>query len=420
MHPGTGSFVQEAATALHEAGLLQEYRTTLHYEPDAIWQSAAARVGRMLGIDVDRELARRAIRPVLAPYVRGYPLRELVRSISSRLDRSGVTTDVIWEWAELGFDRWVSRTLPPDAKAVYGYEHACLETFRIARRRGMRCIYEVPAPEPACVQALLDGEAKRYPELRGRYQRRLARRRRQRSARCREEWRLADRVVANSLVTRDSYADAGFDIAKVAVIPLGASETAPESIVRPRSLSTSGSVAFLYAGTLSIRKGGHLLLSSWRQLDFRSAAELHIFGRVELPTSILAGLPPNVHFHGTVPQSELADWYAGSDVLVFPTLCDGFGLVVTEALAHGLPVITTSKAGAGMLVEHGVNGLRIEAGSVGDLSAALQWCVDNSTALEAMRPGCLASARKWSWARYRSDLGRIVSEVLAVKGGGAS
>jgi glycosyltransferase involved in cell wall biosynthesis len=96
--------------------------------------------------------------------------------------------------------------------------------------------------------------------------------------------------------------------------------------------------------------------------------------------------------------------YASHDALVLPTLSDGFGLVVTEALAHGLPVITTDQCGAGELIEHGVNGLRVRAADTEDLMAALAFCAHNRDALHAMRAAALRGAAQRTWTQYRAAL----------------
>jgi glycosyltransferase involved in cell wall biosynthesis len=224
----------------------------------------------------------------------------------------------------------------------------------------------------------------------------------------------------NSEVARGSYEGAGFDISKVEVVPLGADLRAPEPGDRLGLLNLNGAMRFLYAGKLSALKGGHTLIAAWKKVAAHWAAELHIVGKVELPGSVLEHLPGNVRVHGPVPKQEMDSLYSDSDVLLFPTLCDGFGMVVTEALAHGVPVVTTPRAGANMLIEDGINGLRVEAGNADCLADALQWCVANKEKLRAMRPACLETARTWNWARYRRRIGEIVAETIARQRNGAA
>ncbi len=78
--------------------------------------------------------------------------------------------------------------------------------------------------------------------------------------------------------------------------------------------------------------------------------------------------------------------------LIFPTLCDGFGMVATEAWSQGTPVITTMRAGASDLLRDGENGLLVEAASADDIERALQRCLDNPKLLSSMRESSLATA----------------------------
>jgi glycosyltransferase involved in cell wall biosynthesis len=115
---------------------------------------------------------------------------------------------------------------------------------------------------------------------------------------------------------------------------------------------------------------------------------------------------------GSVPQHELFSAFEGADVLVFPTLADGFGSVITEAFSRGLPVITTDKAGGSDLIEHGRNGLIIPAASSVALVDALRWCLDNREALYQMRFRALDTARCWQWRDYRRMLIAKITEGL--------
>ncbi|NEO67677.1 MAG: glycosyltransferase family 4 protein, partial [Moorea sp. SIO4G2] len=148
----------------------------------------------------------------------------------------------------------------------------------------------------------------------------------------------------------------------------------------------------------------------------KSNVQLNVFGAMGLPQSLLANIPDSIHLNGTVPRSELYKIYHNSDVLVFPTLCDGFGMVVTEAFAQGLPVITTNRAGAADLVRHGVNGLIIPAGDADALADALEWCVSHRAELRAMGQAALETAANWQWSDYRRLLIENLQDDLKIKG----
>src|SRR5262249_48370951 len=110
-----------------------------------------------------------------------------------------------------------------------------------------------------------------------------------------------------------------------------------------------------------------------------------------------------ITFHGSVARPVLFAAYKAADVLVFPTLSDGFGMVVTEAMAHGLPVITTDQAGAADLISPD-NGRIVPAADARALADALQWCLDNRGHPHSLRFYALETARRRQWSDFRRDL----------------
>ncbi len=112
---------------------------------------------------------------------------------------------------------------------------------------------------------------------------------------------------------------------------------------------------------------------------------------------------------GTLSQARLFQLMQECDVLALPTLIDSFALVITEALAHGLPVITTANAGASEFIEEDVNGWVLPAGDVEALTERLVWCADHREQVQQMRPAARQSARQISWAEFRQRLRESLS-----------
>ena len=405
-HPSVAPFVQQAARALYEAGQLEQFVTTVRDDPSSARQRLFCALGRMMGTDLRSQFRRRAVTEIPAHCVKSHPWGELLRLATGRLDRDGRLTDMIWERTEIGFDRRVARKLHRGLTGVYGYEHSSLATFLQARSLGLRVIYDVPAPESEFVHELLGRELDRFPEMRTAYHRHTAIREERRLARRRAEWKCADVIIAASQFTRDSYVQAGLDVTRVRIIPYGAPPPVT-SAVAPTPNNTAP-LTFLWAGTFSIRKGAHYLLEAWRAGRFGQHARLLVFGTVMLPDRITKPLPEGVEFRGSVPRAELMEFYHRRDALVFPTLCDGFGMVVTESWSQGLPVITTHNAGAADLIKPGKNGLLIEPASVDALVGALDWCTSHREELCAMRTEALATATAWQWQDYRQALRDVI------------
>ncbi len=137
-------------------------------------------------------------------------------------------------------------------------------------------------------------------------------------------------------------------------------------------------VDIVYAGLLIPRKGLHHLLNAFAMLE-QPRAQLRLVGKAENADYAAAlrkqagelGIEARVHFHGAVSQAQLAQFFAEARVMVLPSLSEGLGRVVVEAMLVGTPVIGSRVGGIPDLVRHGENGLLVEAGDESALAAAL-------------------------------------------------
>jgi glycosyltransferase involved in cell wall biosynthesis len=142
---------------------------------------------------------------------------------------------------------------------------------------------------------------------------------------------------------------------------------------RDRS-ARKGPARVLFVGRLESEKGVLTLLDAWSAVPPES--ELTIVGdgslRDRLAERIATASMPPVRMLGHLERDELVDRYAASDVFVFPSVSDPWGLVVNEAMASGLPVVASSAAGAvSDLLEHGVNGVVVGPWEPAQLSQSL-------------------------------------------------
>ena len=410
-HASVAPFVQQAARALHEAGWLDRFVTTLRYNPASRRQRFACKLAGLVRFDLERQLRRRTVTELPADLVESLPASELFRLLVSKLDKGGRIADLVWSHTEPAFDRAVSRRITSRHQAVYGFEYSSLATFTRAKERGIHTIYDMPAPEPLFVKKIIDGEAAKFPVLRTPYYQHTAKREAPRLARRRAEWAAADVVIAASTFTRDSFAQAGLDVSKVRLVPYGA-PPAISADMAARGGSSGDKLELLWAGTFSVRKGAHYLLDAWRRHHLGRHARLRVFGAVTLPDALLNPIPEGVEFCGSIPRDELMAHYQNSDALMFPTLCDGFGMVATEAWSRGLPVLTTRSAGAFDLLRERENGLTFTAADADSLARTVLWCLDNRAAVRAMRLPSRQTAADWQWPDYRRTLQTALAPLL--------
>jgi glycosyltransferase involved in cell wall biosynthesis len=391
LHPT--HFAQEVALALREGDADVELLTTL--TPNG--RDPAARLLKLLGAG-----NKRRVDASLQKAVRTYPWRELWRMVAGKLGADEVRRDTVFHWALDGFDAWVARQMKPPVRMIYAYETQCLKAFSAARVRGIKTVLDLPSPEHDYVENLLNEEYAKFPGLLTPAKQHFRTLQAERTARRHREFELADVVVANSHFTARTWADAGLDGSKIRVVPLGGPAPDPRGI--EGGSRGNGPLRLVWAGTFSVRKGAHYILEAWRRWNPGAAAVLDVYGTVALPTSLLGGLPSNIVLHGPVSRDRVLEAFLRGDLLVFPTLCDGFGLVVPEALSKGLPVLTTKRAGSSDLVEDASSGLVIDSADAGALSDALVWALQQREKLQSMRLGALKTAAANQWSDYAARL----------------
>lgn len=112
----------------------------------------------------------------------------------------------------------------------------------------------------------------------------------------------------------------------------------------------------LFVGQLCRQKGLHYLLEAWRRLKLQ-CAELRIVGNFPPNRNVISSYESTASFLGPLQWNELREEYRRTDLLCLPSLSDGFGQVILEAMACDTPVLTTASCGASDLICHGENGL---------------------------------------------------------------
>jgi glycosyltransferase involved in cell wall biosynthesis len=141
-----------------------------------------------------------------------------------------------------------------------------------------------------------------------------------------------------------------------------------------------------------------------------------MIGSMNLPGRLLKDLPGKVVMRPSVPRHELFRIYQQASVLMLPSLCEGFALVITEAMANGLPVITTPNSGALGFITPGRDGFIVPVRDSRQLAETMQWTMDHPEDLAEISANAMARAANWQWADYRAKLASEVSGFLATNG----
>ena len=158
----------------------------------------------------------------------------------------------------------------------------------------------------------------------------------------------------------------------------GSTLSREERTLLKRNLGVEGRKVILYTGRLIECKGLRYLIEAYGRLrEERADVSLLIVGdgrqEKELKNLCMRANTRDVHFVGFIDADKLPKYYGISDLFVLPSTEDVWGMVINEAMACGLPVITTDKVGASAdLLENGVNGYIVEAGDTTQLFEAMK------------------------------------------------
>lgn len=390
-HPGR-QHSHQAALALQKAGRLAGY-----------WAGVPCleEHGRLVPRSLWRRLVPYAPVPLEPDRVRWVPWVPAMRRLGDRLP-GGAAREADFAACRL-FDRWAARRLPRAGAPVSGIiacEISALSTFRAARARGMTTLLDAPSIHWAA-QDRLHGTSD-PPGL----HRRILRVKE-------EEIALADHILTVSELARQTYLDAGIAADKVHAVPLGADL----SLFRPDGAEGGAprqGFTFLFAGAAIHRKGFDLLLQAFARVAAAVPdALLRAVGPRGDATHLVdahAGLP--IEMAGAKDQRGLAAEFRRADCLVLPSRNDSYAMVVTEALAAGLPVIVSEMVGAKDLVREGKNGWIVPAGDAGALAERMLACARDREALSGMREACRRSAEAATWEAYHERFAELVRRIV--------
>ncbi len=217
------------------------------------------------------------------------------------------------------------------------------------------------------------------------------------------EIELANHILVGSSFAKDTFVAEGVPEHKLVVIPYGVDT---ELFHPTKKSDRSGRFNIVFVGQISQRKGLSYLLRAYERFH-GSKTSLMLIGKIQGDG---AALKPWRHLFKHVPhvpRSELASLFQQADVLVFPTLVEGMPLVVIEAMASGLPVITTPN-GPGDIVRDGVDGFLVPPRDVDAIVRCLEQLRGNLDLRNWMGSNARARSQEFTWERYRC---MAVSEI---------
>ena len=211
----------------------------------------------------------------------------------------------------------------------------------------------------------------------------------------------ADLVLCSSQATLDDCVANGFDADRLRLVPLGVTnaEVDDAAVARAREQYDLPERFVLFVGTLEPRKNLVGLLDAVARLDASSGVELVVVGPAGWGDDVDLsgrGLDRRVRALGFVPAENLPAVYAAAEVFAYPSLLEGFGLPVLEAMAQGVPVVTSTGTATEELVAEG-GGIAVDPRDPAAIAEAMTGLLDDVDRAKAVGERGREVAAGYSW-----------------------
>jgi glycosyltransferase involved in cell wall biosynthesis len=408
-HPTGNENVRAVAEGFNKAGILKQFHTSLAIFPGTLLNRASS-------LNSLSELRRRAYNPNLAAITKTWPWVEVGRLASSKLglkslikhEKGFFSIDSVYTSQDKKTASLLKQAKKSGINAVYAYEDCALHTFREAKKLGMQCFYDLPIGYWRSAKTILQTEKDRWPEwvptLLGLEDSA------EKLERKDQELQMADQIFVASTFTANTLNDYPGKLKPINVIPYGFPDVgAAKDYIFD---ANKRKLKLIFVGGLSQRKGIADLFAAVENL--KNEVELTVIGNKSVSDCSALDLALAKHkWIPSLPHAEVLKLMREHDVLVFPSLFEGFGLVITEAMSQGTPVITTSHTAGPDLIVNNNNGWLIDAGSVHALQNAIVDILNRPDILVTNSINARESAKLRPWNLYSRDIGLSIGKLLS-------
>ncbi len=216
-----------------------------------------------------------------------------------------------------------------------------------------------------------------------------------------KEYELADYIMVPTEYAKETFLDRGFPEKKIIKNPYGVN--LKEFYYDKKLREKKTKFRIIYTGSISVRKGVIYLLDAFEELKLKNS-ELVLIGNIDKDLNIKLSKfkkNKNIIFKKSMKQGELKNFYNISDVFVLNSIEDGFGMVIPQAMACGLPVITTKNTGGSEIIDNDKDGFVIPIRSKKILKEKITFLYNNPS--KCLKMGMIAKDKitsKYSWDSY--------------------
>jgi glycosyltransferase involved in cell wall biosynthesis len=223
-----------------------------------------------------------------------------------------------------------------------------------------------------------------------------------------EEYELADRIWVLSEFAKSTFVHSGIKSEKIDVLPLGVDLERFKPLnkwVEPSPLR------IIYFGIISFRKGVQYLLEATKNFTPQQV-ELNLIGPIEPEFKSTLSKYSHFNYHKAMSQIDLANEIRKHHVYVFPTLEDGFGQTLVQAMASGLVPITTDNCGSADFTFLKNSIWRVKPRSSEQIQSKIESLIHSPDLLVQLRTQSIAAAREMTWANYNQKIKLLLKPLI--------
>lgn len=360
-----------------------------------------------------KDLQRRGLDKKWQPYTQSKSFFEFGRLLASKLnlefllkhEKGFFCVDKVYQ----KHDKWVANNLfkaqKKGLKGVYAYEDGALATFTKAKQLGIKCIYDLPIGYWKSARLLMEKEFDINPDwsstLTGFSDSSDKLNRKD------KELALADVIFVASSFTKKTLEEYSGNLPEIKVIPYGF----PQAKFKKKYKPLEGrKLKILFIGGLSQRKGLSYLFEAVEEMHYK--VELTVVGHKAVSDCIVLNQALDKHkWIPSMSHDKVLECMLEHDVLVFPSLFEGFGLVITEAMSQGVPVITTDRTAGPDLIKDGEDGWIIPSGSSIAIKEVLTKILERPEILKEFGLSAQNKSQTRPWSVYGQEMAEAISSL---------
>ncbi|MBW4496718.1 MAG: glycosyltransferase family 4 protein [Oscillatoria princeps RMCB-10] len=304
-------------------------------------------------------------------------------------------------WFHERFDRAARNFISTESELFVGWSSLCLDSLRRAKELGALAVVDRGSCHMAYQTQIMQEEYERWgmkftATHSGVYEREL------------QEYAEADRIAIPSLFVKRTFLERGVPESKLIHVPYGTSLKQFYPVPKEDNI-----FRIIHCGGITLRKGVQYLLQAFYELKL-PGAELWLVGRVCPDFFLSQYKSDSIIIKSKQHQNKLRWFYSQCSVLCLASIEDGFGMVIPQAMACGLPVIHTTNTGGEDIVRAGVDGFSVPIRDVEALKEKILFFYENPDRLADMGKNALVQARKsLSWDDYGEKMVTAYQSALA-------